>query len=410
MPLGRIVRGVLAVGALAVGTWAVAHKMSTVHSVDGVVNAELTILRAPARGMVVAMPLAKGRSVAEGELLLRLANRSQQHEELRKLELELIAAADRVRTLRSEIKSLEEAEAQFVENLRQFQRAAIEGGERRLAEAEAEERVAQLAKERDVLERDRQEKMVTTQASSTIEVDRARNAAAMSVENAAAAAERVARLRGEVEAMRGGIYLDRTNNNVPYQQQRADEVRLRLTELRSRLADGESEQGRLDRTVTLQKALPKYQDEIRLEAPAQGVVWDAMVAPGSDVDEGDPLLALADPNNLFAVVYLDAKYFDACAAGAAVEVRFPGSRRWAAARVRHVVGGATRFEDRPLAAALPKAMGKRAAVIVAIDGSAGDAGAVGPIELANYIGRKVEVRVKRDVTAARVLRDLLSRS
>ncbi|HEV2292489.1 MAG TPA: HlyD family efflux transporter periplasmic adaptor subunit [Tepidisphaeraceae bacterium] len=411
-PVGRMVRAALALAALGTGVWAVDHKLSTVYSVDGVVNAELTVLRAPARAAVTALGMGPAAAVPRGEVLLRLENRSEQRDALRRLELERAATAAQVANIRNQIESFEEAERQFVMNLKRFEVAALHGAKRRLGEAEAEARLAKAAHERDEAEYQRLRGPSQTTGFSVSEIDRARSAAVISKEAAAAVSERVERLRGELESMRAGVYLDSSYNNVPYQQQRADDLRLRLTELRGRLAEQEAAEERLAQTIAYQNTLPKYRGEISVTAPEHGVVWESTVAAGSDVDEGEPLVSLVDPAKLFAVAYLDAKYSDACAAGASIEVRFVGSHDWFPGTVCHVVGGGTKFNDRPLAAAVPKASQKRTALIVNIDQliEADARATAGATQRVNLIGRKVEVRVVRDVGAGRALRDLFSRS
>lgn len=393
---GRLFRISIALAILGVGIWAIGHKISTISSIDGVMDARLIVLRAPARGVVTASSPLAGDTLSAHQQLLSLQNTSADYDATQKLRFEIKAAQEQIKSLEQEAQTLEATDARFSAQALEYQQSSIRRSELKLAEAQTLEESARVTVARNKEEAERTTGLEKIKALSSSEASLARLDADVAVQKLKSAQDQVQRARVELDSAKQGIYLDDPSGTTPYAQQRVDEVRLRLTELSIKLTDQRTELARLTRMADYQDSAEKYKTLVSVRSPCDGVLWETLARTGSDVAEDQLLATVLDPRDMFAIAVIDGKYQKLCAPGAEVSVRFTGTRDWLKGTVRSVYGGSVHLDGETMAAQLPVAKsnatdGGKAIILVDVDGLPSDSN-----QRCSLIGRRLEVRLHRD--------------
>lgn len=147
------------------------------------------------------------------------------------LQAKLRSAERRHTALARQIKSLEATRASLKTRMEGYRHGTIARLSAQLREAEALHNIykARLAQSNDAL--DRQQQLRTKGYASQANFDAATALAAVARNDVAASAARVDRIRVELDSAKKGIFIGDGRDDVPYSQQRDDEIMLRLVDL-----------------------------------------------------------------------------------------------------------------------------------------------------------------------------------
>jgi multidrug resistance efflux pump len=398
---GRYLRIGLGIALLLAGASIYAPEILYTASSDAIVNARIVTISAPIEGRVAAAPPTEGTVVAANASLLTIENPTADRSRLDELESgrdkarnELVGLRRLADMLDRELKSLDQQVSAF--QAATVSRLESVAGENR-AEAEGLRATAAAAQH----EYDRKRLLLNAGIVSAAVLDHVEQAAARTradAERAALAAKRGAQ---ELASARNGVYVGQDRNDVPYSQQRADEVRMRRAEIEAQAAALAAHLSQFDQQIAAETERTGRLSSAELRAPTAGVVWRPRVVASSAVARDAELLTLIDCSSLFVTATFSGRRFDDLRYGEPATVRVIGSDAEYAGTVVDVRAMESADREERFAAPLPKLGARQVLAIIRLDNAQAMA-------LGNYcnVGRKVEVRFTNLGGAARAAASL----
>ncbi len=98
------------------------------------------------------------------------------------------------------------------------------------------------------------------------------------------------RLSQQLEAVKRGVYIGEGRNDVPYSQQRSDEITIQLADLQLREQDLKARIAQLETQEDEERTRNRTLSYATLRMPFEGVIWRNNVVEGSHVIAGNDLL------------------------------------------------------------------------------------------------------------------------
>jgi multidrug resistance efflux pump len=398
---GRHLRIGLGIALLLAGASIYAPEILYTASSDAIVNARIVTISAPIEGHVAAAPPTEGTVVAANAPLLTIENPTVDRSRLDELESsrdkarnELVGVRRLADVLDQELRSLDQQVAAFkAATVSRLESVAEENR----AEAEGLHATAAAAQH----EYDRKRLLLSAGIVSAAVLDHVEQSALRTradAERAALAAKRGAQ---ELASARNGVYVGQDRNDVPYSQQRADEVRMRRAEVEAQAAALAAHLSQFDQQIAAETERTAGLASAELRAPTAGVVWRPHVVASSAVARNAELLTLIDCSSLFVTATFSGRRFDDLRYGEPATVRVIGSDAEYAGTVVDVRAMESADREERFAAPLPKLGARQVLAIIRLDNAQAMASG-------NYcnVGRKVEVRFTNLGGAARTAASL----
>jgi multidrug resistance efflux pump len=236
----------------------------------------------------------------------------------------------------------------------------------------------------------RKETLGTTGVVSGSSVEQARAASITAHNEGNIAREELERLNKLLDALKRGVFVGEGRNDVPYSQQRMDEVTIQLAEVRFRASDVEARVAQLGAQLEQERTHNRTLRFALVRMPFEGVIWRTNVVEGSNVIAGAELMQVLDCHDLFVDILVSEVAYDEIYPGREAEIRLLGRSEALQGKVVLVRGSAAVVDDTVLAAKPPQTRGKDARIRVGIPES--------PLQTdyANFcqVGRSVQVRFK----------------
>jgi hypothetical protein len=265
-------------------------------SVEAVINARVTTLRAPTDGEVQLgpSPLAFGTSVAGGDVLLRITNRRADRSRVD----DLIQQTEQLKDERSGI-AMQLANARtllndLIEQTRLFAEARVLQLEARRGELEAEVAAARARTDEAKTSLDR----LTTLASKgwlpRAQLNQATRDGLVAEKLEAAAQKRLEAVGIELAAAQRGVFVGAGNNDRPRYMQRVDQLQQQVSNLADALAKRDQRMSRLNDTLAEEKAPFNVPHAAEVVALAKGSIWEILTALEEQVHRGQDLLHVLD--------------------------------------------------------------------------------------------------------------------
>lgn len=383
----RIIRSALGLSLLAAAGALYLPSMLFATSSEAILNARIVTLAAPIEGRIVNAPPPEGTVVRTNEPLLTIENPTVDRGRVQDLEAtrsrtqaELVGARRLTAALTAQMNSLET-------QIAAYQAATVSRLELTRREREAETVAARAAASEARTDLQRKRSLGAKEIVSAAALDKAEQTAIQTqagAERADLAAQRIAQ---ELDAAKHGVYVTDDHNNVPYSQQRTDEILVRLAEARSQEAMLATRLTELDKQVNEEKARAEYLARAEVTAPTAGVVWRPLVTTGSAVARETELMTLIDCTNLYATAVFSGKQFDDLRPGRHATIRpLSASARYTGTVVDVRAMQRSDAEER-FAAPLPVLAGNQILAIIRLDD---------PRDLTSQkycnVGRRIEVR------------------
>ena len=360
-------------------------------SLDGTVNARFALVSAPIEGVVSDTPPKVGTALPEGTSVFFINNDRISRTAEAQLDADLGAAKERLQALEVQAKDLSALKADLVTRLKEYQQASIVGIQQEIIIRQQRISTAQANKASAEADLARKQTLGATGvvAGSSVEQARAASVSATSEQNIAKA--ELERLQRQLDALKRGTFVGEGRNDVPYSQQRTDEVTIQLANVEAQIRTEKARIQQLNRQLILERARNDRLSFASVQVPFKGVIWRNNVVAGSNVVVGNELMRLLDCRDLFVDILVDEVDYDEIKPGDRADVRLLGTSDIIAGRVISVRGSAAAVEEVVLAALPPKSRGKNARIRVVLDPSAMQT------DYANFcqVGRTVQVRFAR---------------
>jgi multidrug resistance efflux pump len=383
----RLVRIVLGICLLAAAGAIYVPDILFATSSEAIVNARIVTLAAPIDGRAIEAPPPEGTVVAAAAPLLTIENPTVDRSRLQDLEstrtktrADLTGVKRLAATLTTQLGTLDNQMVAYqAATVSRLQLAARE------SEAEAMAARATAAEARADLERKRL--LGAKEYVSRAVLDRAEQAAVRAEADSERAELAARRTAQELDAAQRRIYVAHDRNDVPYSQQRTDELLVRIAEASAQEATLSARLTQLDEQVAEETARAASLAHAEVRAPMPGVVWRPLVAAGSTVARDAELMTLIDCSNLYVTASFSARHFDDLRPGGHTIVRLLSSDARYAGTVVDVRAMQRSAAEERFAAPLPKLDGSQILAIIRLDE---------PKTLASEkycnVGRRVEVR------------------
>lgn len=327
----RLVIGALIlVGALYLIT---AEQMAGASS-DAVINAPVIALRSPVAGTVDLQPLALGAVVRRGETVATVddpqADRVRMNDLLLDRDLAL-AEVNRLTTLRDEMEGRQHALAAQTERYHAFRRQELG-----VASAASGSGAAGLFDPRK------------------LEDDTAGSAAETAADAAAAApAEDAPRDASAVRQAAAGedVFLDGSASPVWNHDLRLFDAEFRLEELSADLKAARARLSAYTNRLERERLRVNALSGASLVAPFDGIVWERMAADGVTVQRGDPVIRLANCDDVIVTLSVTEQVYNTLETGDPATFRVSGTDEVMRGQIARLAGAGAATVYRELAVA-----------------------------------------------------------
>lgn len=356
---------------------------------NGTVNARLITVQSPISGQIVKTPPDVGEVVWEGTSITEISDDNSSLGVVASLDVDREMLRSRVLALKSkheELSKIRERLAdqtlshknEYATNLR-FQ--AIEANARvKYWESVHLERKQSL---------ERSQKLVKDGFVSASRVEQAQSLFDQSLREIERSRAESDRLQQETEAAEKGVYLREGRNDVPYSQQRLDEVSIALADLTVQIAESQGRLKALERRYEDEMNRAGKREKLVVRAPVTGAVWRRFVISQAFVQQGNEIIKILDCSKLIAEVPVSESSSDKLALGKEINVRFQGGSRNYKGRIIELRGTRSVTSNIEYAAAPPLLKKDEALLTIQITDQSLERNA----EKFCHVGRRVEVKL-----------------
>jgi len=402
----RIARIVIGVVVICLALWAFVPGMIYPISSNAIVNAQVMTIRAPIQGEVTKIPSAETLAIKKGDIIARIEDSRIDRSKLAALMADRATLHETILALEQEVKELEH----FLTRLEKSGKAYYQSVNKHYQVMKAEKE-AKLVAQQAIL-KDSQSKLARQAAlfskglTTKAQLDAALRDDAVAHADLVVIEREIERVKVELDGAKEGVYFGDGFNNVPYSQQRSDEIELRQQTIISKLRDANIRVREIARQIKVEEERLAHISESELIAPNNGRIWVRLVGEGEHVTAGTPMLQIADLSRLFLIVSLDERYFDDVTIGDSASIDLIGSPYDFHGRVERLQGRKSTLPESMLAVAQPNTDKNDFLVFVNlnINGFKDDS------EIFNQVGRRAKVTFHKEDIVLPITNEVSSRT
>jgi multidrug resistance efflux pump len=311
----RWIRILTGIALLAIGLCSLGPEIVFRITREARINARVIPVHAPIEGQVVVAPPAPGTPLARGDVATVIANPALDRGRYEQLVTERAMLAARVEAADRQVAELAALRLAFNERLERFRVANLRRSESRIREAKAElEVAASIAAERHD-EADRKRNLGSDGVASPAAVLSARRAAEQADVEAARLRITAERLADEHAALEEGVLVGEAQNDVPYSQQRVDEIRLREVEIVAQRREDQARLTALNQAIAVESQRLGRLARAEVRVPASGILWQSLAVEGTSVGPTSELFTMIDCTELVVTAKFPVRVDPAGSAG-----------------------------------------------------------------------------------------------
>ena len=386
---GQIVRLTVALAIVVIAIWQLAPLTVSDIRPNGVVNAKLVTIQAPISGQLVRAIPDVGEPVSAGSIVTRITDDTEPQALLAQLDGEYQLLRSRKTALVEKLSTLNGLRRELGERVREMVTGSMETLHYKMLEAAARQKGwMSVVKERELSLR-RQKTLLEDGHVAQARVDEAESLleqAQQEVERARADEERY---RKETGALEKGVFVGDGQNDVPYSQQRLDEVVLAIADLNVQLTETNGRMASLEKQLRDESARAGRRESMLVRSPIDGLIWRRMATELGTVTKNNDLAKILDCSDIRIEVPVDESLSDRMETGSVVSVRLQGSPETFEGVISGVIG--TRAVSPELEyAALPPLLKKDEVLLVV---NIPDSGFEDRPETFCNVGRRAEVSI-----------------
>jgi multidrug resistance efflux pump len=320
----RWVRILAGIALLAIGLWSLGPQFVFRVTREARINAPVVPVHAPIEGEVVVAPPAPGTPLTRGDIATVIVNPALDRGRYEQSVTERAMLAARIEAADRQLAELAALRKEFDERLERFRVTNLRRSELRIREAQAALQVAtSVATERHD-EFDRKKNLGSDGVASPAAVLTARRAAEQADVEATRLRITAERLAHEHAALAEGVLVGEERDDVPYSQQRVDEIRLRGVEIVARRREDEARLAALDRAIAAESQRLDRLARAEVRAPSTGILWQSLVDQGTSVGPTTELFTLIDCTELVVTAKYSERYFESILPGQRARVQLLG--------------------------------------------------------------------------------------
>jgi multidrug resistance efflux pump len=292
--LGR--KMILSLGIAAAVGFVPLQGLLQTSSVEAVINARVTTLRAPIDGEVQPgpNPLAFGTSVGQGDVLLRIINRRADRSRVDDLTHQIEQLKDERSGIAARLSNARLLLNDLTVQTRLFAEARILQLEARQGELEADVAAAQARTDEAKTSLDRFTTLASKGWLPRAQLSQAERDGLVAEKLEAAAQKRLEAVGIELAAAQRGVFVGAGNNDRPRYMQRVDQLEQQVSNLAEALAERDQRMIHLNDKLSEEKVRFDALHAADVIALGKGSVWEILTAPGEQIHRGQDLLRMLD--------------------------------------------------------------------------------------------------------------------
>lgn len=381
----------LGIGIVLIAAVVLIPALASFQSINAIVNTHYVTIKSPIEGALDGFAKMPGQPIEQGEELLMISNTRFKESAVNEMEVEQKTLTERSLGLQQHLKNLQQMQKDLQKRVAVHRTHEFLRLEEQLAQAQSEKKAQESLIREQKLIAQRNELLVKDNFISPAQNEAAQYALEVTQSRLDIFKARIRLLETEKQAVQSFVYLGEGRNDVPYTQQRLDDVRLQITEVAARLRENEQRSADVQLQINKERQSMAVSREVRIHSPNKGVLWRKFGNNGTEVVIGTDLAHVITCDNLFLDVAVPESSLDSFEMGKAVQYRLIGSTQWLTGQIHAVTGSGNNLQDTTLVAQLQREK-KDARIFVKIH--AADLG--NPQDNLCFAGRKVDVKVPRD--------------
>jgi multidrug resistance efflux pump len=381
----------LGIGIVLIAAVVLVPEVASFQSVNAIVNTHYVTIKSPIEGALDGFEKVPGQPIAQGEALVRISNTRFKESAVNEMEVEQKTLTERSLGLQQHHNNLLGLQKDLKNRVAVHRTHEFRRIEDQLAQAQSEQKAHESLIREQQLIAQRNALLVKENFISPAQHDAAQYALEVTLSRLDIFKARIRLLETEKQAVKSFVYLGEGRNDVPYTQQRLDDVRLQITEVSARLRENERRSADVQLQISKERESMAISREVHILAPSNGVLWRKFGGNGTEVVIGTDLAHVITCDRLFLDVAVPESSIESFQIGDPVQYRLMGSPHWLTGHIHAATGSGNSLQDTTLVAQLQREKND-ARIFVNIQAS--DLGK--PQEHSCFAGRKVDVKVPRD--------------
>jgi multidrug resistance efflux pump len=335
----RLLKAALAISLVIIVGWEPVRAVLAPTSVEAVVNARLITLKSPIAGEIWAdrLPLP-GDIIDRGTLLLSVTNPRTDRTRLDDLRHELSRVHGEISILERKKQWAEMRHAELQRQTAAFADARRQELEARRSELESERAVAAARNLEAQAALVRAEYLAPRNGISKVDLERIRRDASMASALVEVAGNRIVSATVELNALKTGTFVGDSYNDRPSTAQMADDLALKINDMRADLERLASQGRNLAAELTEEEKRYTYLSHFEMTVPIRGRVWETMTATGEQVAPGQDLVKLLDCSGAVVTASVSESVYNHLRVGTPARFRLRDDGRVHAGQVVNLTG------------------------------------------------------------------------
>lgn len=365
----QIVRLAFGIGILAIIIVIYFPYLFFTYSSNAVVSARIITLTTPIDGIVSKAPPMAGTELHQGDVIAEFINTTVDRSTVGQLQVEKTSLEERVESLIKEKESLLKLKTELDESKKNFLASREEriNYDIKRSEKRHQELIASVNENQRLLTRKKE--LNKKGVLSTSSLDETFFLADRSTKAADQAKLEMERLIVELNDVKKGIFINQDGRSeVTYQDQRIDEIYIRITDIDSRINEYKARITALNERLRIEKDRLSGLEKSDIRAPEFSVVLRSHVLQGTHIDEKTKVVDIIDCSKVFIDMTIHEGYFEKIKMGERVTVKLRGGLKPIHGKVSSVRGGAVFAEpEKAIAGVVPIRRPHEMQVIIEID-------------------------------------------
>jgi multidrug resistance efflux pump len=310
------------------------------YSITAIVSAPVISITSPIEGVLKDAPPIMGTEIKAGEVIGVVENRRFDRWRLDDMSTEMKGIQEKINAMKQEKEKLELVKADLLNSFKDYTASLEERLKIDIKRAQE-----YLGERGDTISESKAEYLRKSKLyKKGIVAENQADTAFFNAERATKGAQQtkldIDRLQAQLKSLQNGIFINIDGRtDVPYQQQRIDDITMRQHDLDSKIREADIREASIKKAVALEEERFKKMSEAVVKAPFNGVTWRVFGAKGAHVDTTRPIVEMVDCSKVFVDTSIHERYFNKIKPGATASIKLVGENRVLKGKVQSVRGG-----------------------------------------------------------------------
>lgn len=340
---GQILRILIGIAILIlIGSVYLPH-LFFAYSTNSVVTGRLIILTSPIEGFVTQAPPPMGTELRKGDVIAVIENPTVDLQSLTALETDQRSLDGRLQSLKRERESLTVLYQRLDETDKQYRTYLKSRVEKEIEKAKYHEQELSATLKQNKNQLKREKSLFSQHFTSKSKLDDATFSNERSINAVEQAQMEEERLLNDLNALRSGVFVTPDGRaDVPYHQQRKDDITLRLATLDTQMEETTARLDTLNARVIAEQERINQLKKTSLISQKPTVVMRGIATQGSHIDAKTPVVELVDCSSVFVDMTIHERFAGKIRPGDKATISIIGTKKPIIGTVTAVRGGSMR--------------------------------------------------------------------